>query len=211
MLPKEDHRAGRIKVQDTAAFLQNILESSTEYSIIGKDLHGYILLWNEGARRVYGYEPEEVVDKKNSAILHPPEDVKAHKPREMMDTALRDGKWEGTIARVRKDGGRFTARVVVTPRYDAAGKPMGFLLISKDISKEVQFTETIRKAKLFDSAIVANAQDAVDFITNILESSTEYSVIGKDLEGRILLWNEGARRLYGYEPEEVVGKANSSI
>src|SRR2546426_11570288 len=67
------------------------------------------------------------------------------------------------------------------------------------------------KAKLFDSSIVGTAQEGIDFITNILESSTEYSVIAKDLTGKILLWNEGARRLYGYEPDEVVGKANSSI
>jgi PAS domain-containing protein len=70
---------------------------------------------------------------------------------------------------------------------------------------------TEEKAKLFDSSIVGTAQEAVDFITNILESSTEYSVIAKDLTGKILLWNEGARRLYGYEPGEVVGRANSSI
>jgi PAS domain S-box-containing protein len=63
--------------------------------------------------------------------------------------------------------------------------------------------------KLFDKSIVSNAQEAVDFITSILQASTEYSVIGKGLDGTILLWNEGARRLYGYEPEEVVGKANS--
>ena len=69
----------------------------------------------------------------------------------------------------------------------------------------------MHKAKLFDSAIVGNAQEAVDFITNILESSTEYSIIGQDLDGKILLWNEGARRLYGYEPEEIIGKANSAI
>jgi len=50
--------------------------------------------------------------------------------------------------------------------------------------------ETMSKARLFDNAIVGNAQEAVDFITNVLESSTEYSVIGKDLEGKILLWNE---------------------
>src|SRR5579864_1839751 len=71
-------------------------------------------------------------------------------------------------------------------------------------------TEGARK-RLFDASIVNTAQEAVDFIMNILESSTEYSVIAKDLTGKILLWNEGARRLYGYEPEEVVGKANSSI
>ncbi|RJR44009.1 MAG: PAS domain S-box protein [Deltaproteobacteria bacterium] len=197
--------------EEVIDFLGNILESSTEYSIIGKELDGTIILWNEGARRLYGYEPEEVIGKANSAILHTVEDVKAGKPEDMMAAALREGKWEGTINRRRKNGEIFTARVVITPRRDISGQPVGFLLISKDYTNEMRFSEEVRKAKLFDSAIVSNAQQAVDFITNILESSTEYSVIGKDLDGKILLWNEGARRLYGYEPEEVVGKANSAI
>jgi PAS domain S-box-containing protein len=189
----------------------SILESSTEYSIIGKNLDGDILLWNEGARRMYGYDADEMVGRANSEILHTPEDVAAGKPRQMMDAALADGRWEGVIGRVRKDKKRISARVVLTPRRDKDGTPVGFLLISKDISNELRFREDLRKTKLFDSAIVGNAQEAVDFIGNILESSTEYSVVGKDLDGRILLWNEGARRLYGYEPTEVVGKANSSI
>jgi PAS domain S-box-containing protein len=192
-------------------FITNILQASTEYSIIGKNLDGGILLWNEGAHRLYGYGPEEVVGKANSRILHTPEDIAAGRPQEIMEIALRDGKWEGTLQRIRKSGERFPARVVITPRRDSTGKPVGFLLISKDVTNEVAFTEELRRAKLFDSAIVGNAQEAVDFITNILESSTEYSVIGKDLDGKILLWNEGARRLYGYEPEEVVGLANSQI
>src|SRR6266545_759398 len=79
---------------DLAAFLQNTLQSSTEYSIIGKDLDGKILLWNEGARRIYGYGPEEVVDKANSSILHTLEDIESGRPREIMDAAMRDGKWE---------------------------------------------------------------------------------------------------------------------
>ena len=107
-------------------FIGNILESSTEYSIIGKDLEGKILLWNEGARRLYGYEPEEVVGSANSSILHVPEDVQAGKPREIMESALREGKWEGTIVRRRKNDQRFTARVVLTPRRDASGRPIGF-------------------------------------------------------------------------------------
>jgi len=196
---------------DVKEFLANLFQSSTEYSIIGKDLDGQVLMWNEGARRIYGYNPEEVVGQANSSILHTEEDVKSGKPQQMMEAALREGKWEGTINRRRKSGEVFTARVVITPRLDDGGQPIGFLLISKDVTDEVRFSDQIRKAKLFDSAIVSNAQEAVDFITNILESSTEYSVIGKDMDGKILLWNEGARRLYGYEPEEVVGKANSSI
>jgi PAS domain S-box-containing protein len=197
--------------EPAADFFRNILESSTEYSIIGKDLTGKILFWNEGARRLYGYGPEEVVGQANSSILHVAEDVKAGKPQRMLQAALAQGRWEGTLARRRRDGTQFLARVVVTPRHDDQGKPIGYLLMSKDVRSEIAFGEELRKAKLFDGAIVGNAQEAVDFISNILESSTEYSVIGKNLDGKILLWNEGARRLYGYEPEEVVGQANSII
>ena len=117
--------------QQAVEFVSNILESSTEYSLIGKDLDGKILLWNEGARRMYGYSAEEVVGKLNSEVLHTPEDVATGKPREIMGAALRDGKWEGVIGRVRKDGRRISARVVITPRRDSENKPVGFLLISK--------------------------------------------------------------------------------
>src|SRR5437868_8112050 len=96
-------------------FIGSILESSTEYSIIARDLDGTIVLWNEGARRIYGYSAEEIIGQANSNLLHAPEDVSAGKPKEMFDAALRDGKWEGTVVRVRKNGERFTARVVVTP------------------------------------------------------------------------------------------------
>jgi PAS domain S-box-containing protein len=65
--------------------------------------------------------------------------------------------------------------------------------------------------ELMDPSILAAPRDALEFITNILQASTEYSIIGKNLDGGILLWNEGAHRLYGYGPDEVVGKANSSI
>jgi PAS domain S-box-containing protein len=73
-------------------FITNVFEPSTGYSVIGKDLEGKIVLWNEGARRLYGYEPEEVVGNANSVILHTPEDVAAGKPAEIVGVALRTGK-----------------------------------------------------------------------------------------------------------------------
>lgn len=129
------------KPQEAIDFITNILESSTEYSVIAKDLEGTILLWNEGARRLYGYEPEEVIGRANSSILHIKEDVESGKAQEFMATALKRGKWEGTINRRRKDGDQFTARVVITPRRDFTGKPVGFLLISKDISDEIRLSQ----------------------------------------------------------------------
>src|SRR2546423_2087419 len=126
--------------QQAVDFITNILESSTEYSVIAKDLAGKIVLWNEGARRLYGYEPDEVIGKANSSILHSPQDVKAGVPEQIMRAALEQGKWEGTLTRQRKNGEQFTARVVITPRSDSSGKASGFLLISKDISDEIRLT-----------------------------------------------------------------------
>ena len=130
--------------QQAVDFITNILESSTEYSVIAKDLEGKILLWNEGARRLYGYEPGEVVGRANSSILHVPEDVAAGVPSQIMRTALEKGKWEGTLSRQRKNGEQFTARLVITPRRDPSGNPTGFLLISKDISDEIRLTQYAR-------------------------------------------------------------------
>lgn len=102
-------------LEDVIDFMGNILQTSTEYSIIGLGLDGTILLWNEGARRLYGYEPEEIIGKANMSILHIPEDVESGMPREIMESARKDGKWEGRVSRVRKNGERFTARMVITP------------------------------------------------------------------------------------------------
>ena len=126
-------------------FISNMLASSTEYSIIGKDLDGRIVLWNEGARRIYGYDADDVVGVVHASILHASDDVKSGLPRTMLDTALRDGKWEGMVKRRRKNGQAFTARVVVTPRHDGGGRAIGFLLISKDISDEIRLAELERE------------------------------------------------------------------
>src|SRR5690349_14248100 len=82
---------------------------------------------NEGARRLYGYEPNEVVGKANSSILHIPEDVQAGIPRQILLASQKDGKWEGTLSRMRKNGERFKARVVITPRRDSSGRAIGYL------------------------------------------------------------------------------------
>ncbi len=133
--------------------ISNVLESSTEYSIIGKSLDGTIILWNEGARRLYGYQAEEVLGKLNAEVLHSAEDIRAGLPRQMTEEALRSGRWEGLVKRVRKNGETFPARVVVTPRRDNAGRAIGLLIISKDISLEMQSEQAEEKFRgLLESA-----------------------------------------------------------
>ena len=160
-------------------FVVNLLESSTEYSIIGTALDGTILLWNEGARRLYGYESEDVIGKANSAILHTPEDVEAGLLRQITDVSRHEGKWKGNISRVRKSGDRFTARMVVTPQRNYAGQIVGFLTISC-ISED-------------------------DTLHSLLESAPDAMVIVNQ-EGRIVLVNSQTQVLFGYSAEELIGQ-----
>ena len=175
---------------EQSAFLQNILESSTEYSIIGKDLTGEIQLWNAGARRLYGYESEEVIGKANSSMLHTPEDIAGGKPEQVMAAALKDGKWEGPITRVRKSGERFTARVVITPRRDAAGKSIGFLLISKDISDEIRLTEELKATQFYARSLIEASLDPLVTISP---------------EGKITDVNEGSIKITGIPRGKLIG------
>jgi PAS domain S-box-containing protein len=168
---------------EAVSFIANVLEASTEYSMIGKDLGGTILLWNEGARRIYGYDAAEVVNKQKSDILHDPADVRTGLPEEMRRVALAEGKWEGTVARRRKDGSSFMARVVLTPRRSSRGEPIGFLLISKDISNEVRLAQELEATQFYTRSLIESNIDAL-MTTDPLGVITDVNQQMETLTGR---------------------------
>jgi PAS domain S-box-containing protein len=145
----------------TVDFITNILQASTEYSVIGTSLDGTILLWNTGTRRIYGYEPEEVVGRANASILQVPEDIEAGVPLYILDSALKFGKWEGTIELVRKNGQRFNARVVITPRLGTGGAPIGFLFISRDLGEELRLNEDLKATQSYARSLFESNTDAL--------------------------------------------------
>jgi protein-histidine pros-kinase len=168
-------------------FLDNILQASTEYSIIAGNLDGQIQLWNEGARRLYGYDSQEVIGKVSWAILCAPEEVAAGRPAEILAAALRDGRWQGLVFRVSKNGRRFPARMVVTPRRGADGRPIGFLLISKDVTEELQ---------------TAHAEERFH---GLLEAAPDALLLVNEA-GEIVLVNSQAERTFGYRRDKILGR-----
>ncbi len=174
---------------DTKNFLDNILQSSTKYSIIGKDLERKVLSWNEGARRNYGYTAEEIVGM-DSNILHAPEDLKSGAVDQLLATAYEKGLAEGEFVRVRKDGSRFAASVVVTRRDDASGRPIGYLLMSNDISEKKQAGEQLRAASQYARSLIEASLDPLVTISP---------------EGKITDVNEATIKVTGVPRESLIG------
>ena len=168
---------------EAVRFLSNVLEASTELSIIGLDLEGRILLWNSGAHRLYGWESGDVVGKATWNLLHRPEDVKAARLAEVAEIALREGKWEGTAQWVRRDGSRFTARAVVTPRLTEDGEPEGFLLIAKDITREMRLTHELRASLAYNRSLFESSIGAL-MTTSVLGVITDVNEQMEALTGR---------------------------
>jgi PAS domain-containing protein len=89
-----------------AAFLGSVLEDSTECSLVAKDLEGRILARNEGARRVYGFEPADVLGQ-SAFLLHEPEGVTTGKAHQILTESHEVGKWPGALTRERKNRTKF--------------------------------------------------------------------------------------------------------
>ncbi|HYP01061.1 MAG TPA: PAS domain S-box protein [Pyrinomonadaceae bacterium] len=166
-------------------WLSAIIDSADD-AIISKTLDGIITSWNKGAERIFGYTAEEVIGKPIHILIpadHPDEEPK-------ILARLRAGQRikHYETQRVRKDGSLVDISLTVSPIRRPDGKIIGASKIVHDITKRKRVEEKL----LQTAAIVENSDDAI---------------ISKDMDGRILSWNPGAERLYGYTAAEAVGQS----
>lgn len=162
------------------------------------DLGGRIILWNEGAKRIYGQTPAEIVGSQAGSALFTEDDIAAGTPSEIFATAMHTGKWEGSLTQVRNNGNHFPARLVITPKLGSAGQVSGFLIISKDITEEVQLAEELKATKHYTQTLEEKFQ-------GLLEAAPDAIVI-VDQNGVIVLANAQTASLFGHDQNSLSGK-----
>ena len=123
-----------------------LVQGVQEYAIFQLDPLGQVVSWNSGAERLKGYRADEIIGKQIS-LFYPPEDVQSGKPARLLAEAARRGQSEDEGWRVRKDGSRFWAYVVVTALRNAMGSLQGFAKITRDMTEWHGKEETLEKAK----------------------------------------------------------------
>lgn len=170
---------------DPLAHLASIVDSC-EDPIISKRLDGTIISWNGAACRVFGYQPEEILGRSILTLI-PPE---LHHEEDEILHRIRAGeqiKHYETV-RMRKNGQRFPISVTISPIRDSTGRIVAASKVARDISEKKRNDESQFRL----AAIVDSADDAI---------------VSKSLDGIVTSWNEGARKMFGYTAEEMIGES----
>jgi PAS domain S-box-containing protein len=169
---------------------RRLVEGVQDYGIFLLDATGHVASWNAGARRLKGYEADEIIGK-HFSIFYPPE-AKAMPAHELKE-ATRLGRFEDEGWRLRKDGTRFWANVVITALYDDDGVVRAFSKITRDLTERKQHEERLRQSE--------------ERFRLLLEGVEDTAVFMLDAEGQVTSWNTGAQKILGYRPEEIIGRS----
>ena len=114
-----------------------LVDGVTDYAIYMIDRNGIVTNWNRGAQRIKGYRTEEIVGQ-HFSCFYTREDRAANMPQRTLEIAARDGRYEAEAWRVRKDGSRFLADVVIDALKDDGGRLIGFAKITRDVTERVE-------------------------------------------------------------------------
>jgi PAS domain S-box-containing protein len=167
-----------------------LIEAVTDYAIYMLDPDGIVTSWNPGARRFKGYEAAEIIGTHFSKF-YTEEDQRSGLPARALEIAAREGKFEREGWRVRKDGTRFWAQVVIDPIRSTAGKLTGYAKITRDLTERKTAEESLRASQ--------------EQFRLLVQGVVDYAIFMLDPDGMVISWNLGAERIKGYKAGEIIG------
>ena len=168
-----------------------LVESVQDYAIFMLDVDGRVATWNVGAQRLKGYTAQEVIGR-HFQLFYPPDAIERDWPNEELRRALKFGRVEDEGWRLRKDGSRFWASVVITALVDPAGVPQGFAKVTRDLTERRAHEEALRESE--------------EQLRLLMGAVEDYAIFMLDADGKVLTWNGGAERITGYREHEVLGR-----
>jgi PAS domain S-box-containing protein len=166
------------------------VEGVIDYAIGMLDPNGIVTNWNAGAERIKGYRADEIVGR-HFEVFYTSEDRAVGQPQHAIETARREGRYEAEGWRMRKDGTRFLASVVIDAVYDN-GALVGFTKITRDVTEQEKSRAALRESEQQFRMLVGGV--------------TDYALYMLDPNGRVSSWNAGGERIKGYSPEEIIGQ-----
>jgi PAS domain S-box-containing protein len=168
-----------------------LVEAITDYAIFMLDREGHVTSWNPGARRFKGYEADEIIGRHFSTFYTEAEKAQ-NVPALALAEAERTGRFEREGWRVRKNGSKFWAHVVIDAIRSPEGELVGFAKITRDLSER--------------RAAEAKLRESEELFRLLVQSVTDYAIFMLDVRGHVASWNAGAQRIKGYAPEEIIGR-----
>lgn len=168
-----------------------MVEAIRDYSIFMLDPDGYVVTWNDGGSLIHGYAESEILGK-HFSVFYTEGDLLDEKPSKKLQLAREQGSYREEGWRVKKGGSLFWASVVLTALFNEQNKLIGFSKVTSDLTDRLKSEEVLRQSEARYRSLVEQVGD--------------YGIFMLDTKGRIVSWNEGARRIKGYNADDVIGK-----
>jgi PAS domain S-box-containing protein len=177
--------------QSTEGRYRLLVDAITDYAIYMLDPDGRVTSWNPGAQRFKGYTPDEIIGS-NFSRFYTAEDQAAGAPTRALRTAREEGRFEHEGWRVRKDGSRFWAHVIIDPILTPDKQLVGYAKVTRDLTERRAAEESLRRSE--------------EQFRLLVQGVTDYAIYMLDATGHVTNWNSGAERIKGYRPDEIIGQ-----
>jgi len=167
-----------------------LIEGVEDYAIFMLDLKGRVASWNAGAERITGYREKEIIGE-HASVFYTEKDLERGHLEEELRAATSEDHYREDGLRVRKDGSRFWASVLVTALKDEEGNLRGFSKVMRDITERKEVEQKLRESEQRFRTLVQNSSDVITVI---------------DAEGTVRYVSPAVEQVAGYSPDELVGK-----